>query len=56
MTEITIEVDDARAIMYDELCKEFGEDEVQKTLKDQLDKHITIMYDNQERLKEKAEV
>jgi hypothetical protein len=55
MTEITIELDDAREVMYDELAEMFNSDEINKTLEEQLVKHLTQMYDNREQLKQVEE-
>ena len=55
MTEITIELDDAREVMYDELTELFTEEAIEETLKDQSVQHLTQMYDNRDELQEKME-
>ena len=52
---ITVELDDARTVMYNELVREFGEGIVKK----QCDKHITDviteLYDNIDELKQRQQ-
>lgn len=55
MTEIIIELDDAREVMYEELAEQFSEAEVDETLEGQLIQHLTTMYDNRERLQQMEE-
>ena len=55
MTEITVELDDARELMYDELAEMFSAKEVNTTLEEQLVQHLTRMYDNREQLQEMEE-
>jgi len=49
--EINLE-EHARSEMYEQLCEQFGEDEVHDTLEQEVIKHITQMYDNREQLEE----
>ena len=54
MKNLTLNLDEPRELMYDELCEQFSQEEVDETLEDQLGKHLTQMYDNREQLEEHA--
>lgn len=41
--------------MYDNLCERFGQEEVHDVLESECIKHITKMYDNQNKLAEQME-
>ena len=55
MTEITVELDDAREVMFDELVEMFSEEDVEETLSEQMTKHLTQMYDNREQLQQRED-
>jgi|APHM01.1.fsa_nt_gi hypothetical protein len=54
MTEITIEFDDAREIMYEDLIEMFNEQTVNGMLEEQVIQQLTKIYDNREELKKQA--
>lgn len=54
-TEVTIDLDDAREVMYDELCDSIGEGRVRELLADTATDVVTEAYDNREQLQRQVE-
>lgn len=50
MTEITIELDDAREVMYDELADEFNEAAIEEDLEAAVRQRLTDLYDNRDQI------
>lgn len=52
--EVSIELDDAREIMYRELCEEFG-DLPERELEEAVTQQLTRLYDNRAQIRERLE-
>lgn len=52
MTQITVELDPAREVMYDELVEQFGEEPVEATIRASVSSQLTRLYDNQDDIEE----
>lgn len=56
MTQIEIDLEaEQRTGMYEQLCDQFGQDEVHDVLEAECIEHITQMFDNREQLSEKIQ-
>ena len=55
MSDYEHDFDDARTIMYDQLCEMLAEDIIDEQLGAALDEYLTDMYDNREQLAEQME-
>jgi hypothetical protein len=53
--EITVALDDARVVMYDELVEMAGEQLIQETIQRDLAAILTELYDNRHEIAAKAE-
>lgn len=50
--ELSFDIDGPRAMMYEELSEEFGEDVVQGILQNALQEQITQIWDTRDQLRE----